>query len=187
MVEFMTLVVLLRGVNVGGHKTFKPKQVAEKLKHLGTINIGAAGTFIIRKKTSQTEIRKIFEDLLPFRTQMFICRGRDILDLVSDDPFSHLKGDSGIVRFVSILAKKPSREPGYPFILPKEGPWLVKLIGRRERCVFGIYRRDMKTIQHLGKTEVEFDVPVTTRNWNTITEIASVLRSEEVNIRKRRI
>jgi hypothetical protein len=42
-------VVLLRGVNVGGHRTFRPARLAERLQHLGAINIGAAGTFVIRK------------------------------------------------------------------------------------------------------------------------------------------
>jgi uncharacterized protein (DUF1697 family) len=172
----MTLVVFLRGVNVGGHKTFRPKQLAEQLKHLDIVNIGAAGTFVVRKKTSQTEVREALERLLPFRTQIVICRGRDILALVSNDPFSREKKDPRIVRFVSVLAKKPRVEPAYPLVLPRGGPWLVKLIGRRERFVLGMYRRHMKTIRYLGTTDDEFHVPVTTRNWNTITAIANVLR-----------
>lgn len=40
----MALVVLLRGVNVGGHRTFRPTMLTEELKHLDAINIGAAGT-----------------------------------------------------------------------------------------------------------------------------------------------
>ena len=45
----VTHVVLLRGVNVGGHRTFRPARLAEQLRHLGAVNIGAAGTFVIRK------------------------------------------------------------------------------------------------------------------------------------------
>ena len=45
----MALVVLLRGVNVGGHRTFRPTTLAEQLKHLDAVNIGAAGTFVIRR------------------------------------------------------------------------------------------------------------------------------------------
>ncbi|MBY0496071.1 MAG: DUF1697 domain-containing protein [Cyanobacteria bacterium] len=41
----MALVVFLRGVNVGGHRTFRPAALAKQLEHLGAINIGAAGTF----------------------------------------------------------------------------------------------------------------------------------------------
>jgi uncharacterized protein (DUF1697 family) len=180
----MTLVVLLRGVNVGGHRTFRPKQLAEQLKQLGMVNIGAAGTFVVRKKASQTEVRKALERRLPFKTQIVMCRGRDILALVSSDPFSREKKDSRIVRFVSVLAKRPRIEPGYPLVLPQGGPWLVKLIGRRDRFVLGMYRRHMNTIRYLGTTDDEFDVPVTTRNWNTITAIAEVLSTGIASTRK---
>ena len=44
----MALVVLLRGVNVGGHRTFRPTTLAEQLRHLDAVNVGAAGTFVIR-------------------------------------------------------------------------------------------------------------------------------------------
>jgi uncharacterized protein (DUF1697 family) len=104
-----------------------------------------------------------------------MCRGRDILALVSNDPFSREKKDSKTVRFVSVLAQRPRAEPGYPLVIPRAGPWLVKLIGRRERFVLGMYRRHMSTIRYLGTTDDEFDVPVTTRNWNTFTAIAKVL------------
>ena len=43
----MALVVFLRGVNVGGHRTFRPTTLTKQLKHLDAVNIGAAGTFVI--------------------------------------------------------------------------------------------------------------------------------------------
>ena len=45
----MALVVFLRGVNVGGHRTFRPTVLAKQLKHLGAVNIGAAGTFVVHR------------------------------------------------------------------------------------------------------------------------------------------
>ncbi len=45
----MPEVVLLRGVNVGGHKTFRPSALAAQLQHLDVVNIGAAGTFVVRR------------------------------------------------------------------------------------------------------------------------------------------
>lgn len=43
----MAQVVLLRGLNVGGHRRFRPASLAEELAHLDAVNIGAAGTFVI--------------------------------------------------------------------------------------------------------------------------------------------
>ena len=44
------------------------------------------------------------------------------------------------------------------------------------RFVVGMYRRDMKVIGYLGALDRLFGVPLTTRNWNTLTAIAKVLR-----------
>ena len=53
----MALVVLLRGVNVGGHRTFRPAALARQLKHLDAVNIGAAGTFVIRRPVTRAQLR----------------------------------------------------------------------------------------------------------------------------------
>ncbi|MBI3694456.1 MAG: hypothetical protein HY238_06415, partial [Acidobacteria bacterium] len=45
----MALVVFMRGVNVGGHKAFQPSVLARELAAFDVVNVGAAGTFVIRK------------------------------------------------------------------------------------------------------------------------------------------
>jgi hypothetical protein len=64
--------------------------------------------------------------------------------------------------------------------LPARGKWLLKVIKREGRFVFGLYRREMKAIGYLGTLDRLFGVPVTTRNWNTITAIAKVLDSGSI-------
>ena len=51
----MALVVFLRGVNVGGHRTFRPSQLVKELADFDVVNIGAAGTFVVRKPGSQAK------------------------------------------------------------------------------------------------------------------------------------
>ncbi|MEX2116459.1 MAG: hypothetical protein WEB37_06205 [Bacteroidota bacterium] len=58
---------------------------------------------------------------------------------------------------------------------PSSGKWLLKILARDNQFVFGMYRRHMKVISYLGMFDRLFGVPVTTRNWNTITAIAKVL------------
>ena len=62
----MAQVVLLRGVNVGGHRTFRPALLAKQLQHLGAVNIGAAGTFVIQRPVSRAQVRAEFARRLPF-------------------------------------------------------------------------------------------------------------------------
>jgi uncharacterized protein (DUF1697 family) len=171
----VALVVLLRGVNVGGHRAFRPTTLAEQLKHLGVINIGAAGTFVIRRAVTPAKLRAEFARRLPFDAEIMICQGRDIVRLMSQDHFSDQPARPDIVRFVSVLSKCPRSTPSTPIILPSSGPWLVKILARDDRFVLGMYRRHMRTISYLSTLDRLFGVPATTRNWNTMTAIVKVL------------
>ena len=171
----MALVVLLRGVNVGGHRTFRPSNLAEELKHLDIVNIGAAGTFVVRKPVSAARVRDEFARRLPFETHIMICQGRDIARLVSRDFFAAHAGRPDVVQFVSVLAHSSRSAPPTPLSIPSSGKWLVKVLARENRFVVGVYRRQMKAISCLGTLDRVFGAPLTTRNWNTITAIAKVL------------
>ena len=171
----MALVVLLRGVNVGGHRTFRPTTLAEQLKHLDAVNIGAAGTFVIRRPITQAQLRAEVARRLPFDAEIMICQGREVVRLMSQNHFADQPGRPDIVRFVSVLSKRPRSAPSTPMSFPSGGKWLLKILARDNRFVFGVYRRDMKVISYLVTFDRLFGVPVTTRNWNTITAIARVL------------
>jgi uncharacterized protein (DUF1697 family) len=174
----VALVVLLRGVNVGGRRTFRPSRLAEQLKHLDAVNIGAAGTFVIRQPVSREQLRTDLARRLPFDAQIMICQGNEIVRLMSRDFFSDQAVRPDIVRFVSVLSKSPRSAPSMPMSLPATGKWLVRILARENRFVVGLYRRHMKTISCFGTFDRLFGVPATTRNWNTITAIAKVLDDE---------
>ena len=171
----MALVVLLRGVNVGGHRTFRPSTLANQLKHLDVVNIGAAGTFVIRRPITKAELRSELTRHLPFDTEIMICEGRDIVRLMSLGHFSAQPVKPDIVRFISVLSQRPRSAPAMPMSFPSSGKWLLKVLARDGRFVFGVYRRDMKVISYLGKFDRVFGVPATTRNWSTITAISKAL------------
>lgn len=171
----MALVVLLRGVNVGGHRTFRPTTLTEQLKHLDAVNIGAAGTFVIRQPITQAQLRAELARRLPFEAEIMICQGREIVRMMSQNHFADQPVRPDIVRFVSVLSQRPRSAPPTPMSFPASGKWLLKIIARDNRFVFGLYRRHMKVISYLGTFDRLFGVPVTTRNWNTITAIAKVL------------
>jgi uncharacterized protein (DUF1697 family) len=171
----VALVVLLRGVNVGGHRTFRPAALAAELKHLDAVNIGAAGTFVIRRPVTRAQLRAELARRLPFDTEIMICQGREIASLMSRNHFADHPVRADIVRFVSVLSKRPGSAPSTPMSFPASGKWLMKILARDNQFVFGVYRRHMKVISYLGTLDRLFGVPVTTRNWNTITAIARVL------------
>jgi uncharacterized protein (DUF1697 family) len=171
----VALVVLLRGVNVGGHRTFRPARLAEELRYLGAVNIGAAGTFVIRQPVTRAQLRAELTRRLPFDTEIVICQGREIVRLMSHGPFADQPVRPDIVPFLSVLSGPPRAEPALPLTLPSRGRWLLKLLARDGRFVLGMYRRQMKAIGYLGTLDRLFQVPVTSRNWNTVTAIGKVL------------
>src|ERR1041384_88766 len=114
----MASVVFLKGVNVGGHKTFRPSILAGRLARLGVINVGAAGTFVVRKPISQAKLRLEFRRHLPFETEAMICSGKDIVRLASAESFAREPCGSDIVRFVSVLAQRPLVPPVLPLHIP---------------------------------------------------------------------
>jgi uncharacterized protein (DUF1697 family) len=174
----MPLVVFLRGVNVGGHRTFRPSILARELSEFDVVNIGAAGTFIVRKPQSRAKFRAALLPKLPFKADVMLCDGRDLLRLETHHPFGPQPSPPDIVRFVSILPKKGAVRSTLPVSFPEDGQWLVRVIACEGQFVFGMYRRHMKTIGYLGQIDKLYGAPATTRNWNTIAAILRILQGD---------
>ena len=171
-------VVFLKGVNVGGHKTFQPSQVARQLVNYDVINVGAAGTFVVGQSITEAKLRTVLLRCLSFETEVMICPAHDVLRLAAEDPFAGEACEPDIVRFVSVLAKGPRALPSLPLNLPTGDEWLVRLIAVRGRFAFGLYKRTMRTISLLGQIEKRLGGSITTRNWNTFAKIIQVLKTK---------
>ena len=183
----MALVVFLRGVNVGGHKTFRPTVLAGQLTEFDVVNVGAAGTFVVRKPGARAKFRAALVRKLPFDTAVMLCDGRDLLRLETENPLATEPSRADVVRFVSILAKGGRARVALPIILPPSGEWLVRVIASHGQFIFGVYRRHMKTIGYLGQMDKMFGGRATTRNWNTIVAVVRILKGEEKKGRGARV
>jgi uncharacterized protein (DUF1697 family) len=132
---------------------------------------------VIRKPVGRARLRVEIARRLPFDAEIVLCPAREIVRLLSHDPFARRPVRPAVVRFVSVLSRSPRASPRLPLILPPRGRWLLKVLARDGRFVFGLYRRHMKVIGYLGTLDRVFGVPATTRNWNTILAIVRVLDS----------
>lgn len=174
----VALVVFLRGINVGGYRTFRPSILAKKLRQYEVVNVGAAGTFVVRKPGARAKFCTELLRRLPFQAEVVLCDGRDLVRLEAESPFETAPSRPEIVRFVSILSKAGRCVASTPCFLPPSGKWFVRVIASKNRFVFGEYRRHMKTIGYLGQIDKLFGAPATTRNWNTIVAIVRILKGE---------
>ncbi len=170
----MAQVVFLRAANVGAHQRFQPSALARELAHLEVVNVGAAGTFVVRGKISRASLRAEILGKLPFEPELMICPGREILALARTDAFDGDPDGKDVKRFVSVLDKAPRAPPSLPLSQPT-GKWEVQVVGVSGRCVLSL-RRDLgRKIYPNPLVEKAFGVPATTRNWNTILKIRELL------------
>lgn len=182
----MALVVLLRGVNVGGHRTFHPSALAQKLRRFDVVNVGAAGTFVVHQPGPRRKLRAALLRHVPVGTEMVFCDGHDLLDLDDANLFGPDPVNPEVVRFVSFLTKRSRTRPMLPITVPAGENWLVRVLGLRDRLVFGEYRRHMRTIGCLGQLDRLFGVRVTTRSWTTIRSVVRVLHDQPTSTRRSR-
>ncbi len=153
----------------------RPSLLASDLQHLDTVNIGAAGTLVVRRPLSQAHLREELARRLPFDTDVMICEGRDLLGLMARDFFAGHAPGRDVVRFVGVLRRSPRAAPATPIDIPCAGPWVVRILARERRFVVGLYRRQMKAIRCLGEIDRLFGAPVTTRTWHTVAAIVRTL------------
>jgi uncharacterized protein (DUF1697 family) len=171
----MPSVVFLRAVNVGKTNRCRPAAIAKELARFDVVNIGAVGTFVVRKKASDSALRAAFSGQLPFKCEIMICPASDVAKLVSADPFAREPPRDDITRFVSVLGRPLEKRWPLPLSLPSAEEWGVRVIAIEGRFVLGLYVREMKAISYLGKLEKLLGVPATTRSWTTMEKIATVL------------
>ena len=124
----MALIVFLRGVNVGGHRTFRPSILARELSDYDVVNVGAAGTFVVRKPGSRAKFRSALLRKLPFEAELVLCDGRDLIRLEAENPFAAEPSSPDVVRFVSILSKPGGVRASLPVTFPSDGEWLVRVM-----------------------------------------------------------
>jgi uncharacterized protein (DUF1697 family) len=172
----MALIVFLRGINVGGHRSFRPSMLARELSAYDVVNVGAAGTLVVRKPVSRTKFLAELRRKLPFEAVVSFCDARDLNRLEMENPFGAEPFGKNVVRFVSVLSKPSRTKDSLPVAFPPGKKWFVRIIGSKKRLVFGVYRRHMKTIRYLGEIDGFFGAPATTRSWSTMLSVLRILK-----------
>lgn len=173
----MALIVFLRGINVGGHRTLRPSILAKELGAYDVVNVGAAGTFVVRNPGRRSDFLSSLRRKLPVGAVVAFCDGRDLVRLEMEHPFKNEQPRLDLVQFVSVLSEAGRSKASFPAVIPQDGDWFVRIIGSRSRLVFGVYRRHMKTIGYLGRIDEIFGSPATTRSWTTVLSVLRILKS----------
>ena len=94
-----------------------------------------------------------------FEATIAFCFGNDLIRLEMDNPFGSEPKPADVVQFATILSKARRRS-----------------VGSKNRLVYGLYRRHMKTIGNLVQIDNLFGAPATTRSWDTILSVLRILK-----------
>jgi hypothetical protein len=174
----MALVVFLRGANVGGHQVFQPAAFAKKMAEFAVVNIGAAGTFVVKKAVSAAAFRAELGKRLPFETEMMICPGSEILELAASEPFADPPAGKDVRALVTVLAKKPKTLPKLPIRRPEGKDWQVDFFRIAGRFALSFWWRPdpaKPLIYPNAVVEKVLGIPGTTRSWSAIETACKIL------------
>jgi uncharacterized protein (DUF1697 family) len=172
----MSSIVFFRSVNVGAHQRFQPGLLAKDLAEFEVVNIGAAGTFVARKQVAEGKLRAEILARLPFKPELMVCSARELLELAKSEPFRDATGDEIIGKFLTVMNKVPAAPPPLPLDWPANDEWEVRIFKVVGRFALSVRRpRGKGNVYPNAIIEKQLGVSATTRNWNTIESLRTVL------------
>ena len=172
----MAHVVFLRAGNVGGRNVFRPAQLAAALAHLDVVNVGAAGTFLVRAKAPASSIRREILAQLKFVPEVAVLPAREILTLVRERPFSGTAFSKDQRGWVAVLCGKPKTRPALPLTAPAGPSWQVRLDRVDGAIAVGLWHRRQAGFLFPNQVvERALGIKTTTRWWETIERVAKLL------------
>ena len=172
----MTLyVAFLRGINVGGRNLLKMQEVRLRFSDIGFGKVSsykASGNILFETDMKPDDIvKKVKGDLLELSgrdLEVFMRTSSQIREIIELDPFKGRKDDPS-KSYITFIPQKPTEEVNLP-LWSKNNDVEITLVRNGE--VFS------QTFLHKGRfgapnklVETRFQVPATTRNWNTIRGI----------------
>jgi uncharacterized protein (DUF1697 family) len=174
----MAHVVFLRAGNVGGKNVFRPAQVALALAHLDVVNVGAAGTFLVRATASASSIRREILAQLKFEPELAVLPAGEVVEIVQKKPFSGVAFSKDQRGWAAVLCGKPSHRPDLPLTTPAGRSWSIRFDRVDGAFALGIWhRRPGGFVFPNQVVEKALGIKATTRWWETIERVAKLIES----------
>ncbi len=171
-------VVLLRGINVGGHKVIKMGELVGVFESLGFQNVTtvlASGNVIFEcPKADPVNLTARIETALK---KAFGCDVGVIIrailqleELVASDPFAKIKLTSDTRLYVTFLPERVSSTLKVPYQSPDKA-FKVVSISNGDVCSILTVTPGTQSTDLMSFLEKQFGKKITTRNWNTVEKI----------------
>lgn len=172
-----TYIALFRGINVGGKHILPMNDLAEILHQLGCDNIQTyiqSGNVVFQGgRDSPDRLAKLISSevskLRGFAPKVLLLEAPELENAVSNNPFPTDNGKALHFFFMETSPAKPDVDHLNEFKKPNED-------FRLHQNVFYLYAPDGIGRSKLAeKVERSLGVPVTARNWNTVSKLLAMV------------
>ena len=173
-----TYIALFRGINVGGKNILPMKEIVGILEGMGCEKVKTyiqSGNVVFKSKKRQTntiadEISSQILKLNGFEPKVFLLEIAELQEAIKHNPFKTEDGKALHFFFLNSHSENPDLEKLMALKLKSEEFKLIKNI-------FYLYAPDGNGRSKLAaKVEHSMGVPVTARNWNTISKLISMAK-----------
>lgn len=178
MSKMKTYIALFRGINVGGKNILPMKGLTELLVDIGCQNVktyiqSGNVVFQIEKERGDNLAEKIGQKVLKhynFEPKIFLLEPENLEAVVRENPFATEDGKALHFFFLESPAKAPDMKRLAAF---KSGTEEFKLCEK----VFYFYAPDgIGRSKLAAKVENSLGVPLTARNWNTVSKLLEMVK-----------
>ncbi len=170
----------LRGINVGGHKKIKMKDLRQMLSELGLINVQtilASGNACFEADDSDINrlagrIEDAINQAFGFDVDVTLRTYSDIQDIIRRDPFKDIEVDENARLYVTFFDEELTSPLKLPWQSPEQD---FRILGRTGQEVFSVVHLTpgTRSVDLMAFIEKEFGHNCTTRNWKTVNKIAA--------------
>jgi uncharacterized protein (DUF1697 family) len=174
------LISLLRGVNVGGHHTIRMESVRRVYEGLGFESVRTyvqSGNVVFAAREAdvarmQKRIEDALEENFGFRPAVILRTDEELTAVIERNPFNGRERVEPNKLGVLFLAADPGETARSDALGLSKGPEELHAIGRELYIYFpnGMGRPKLS----VATLERALRVPGTTRNWNTVTQLAKM-------------
>ncbi|QDT92225.1 DUF1697 domain-containing protein [Gimesia algae] len=173
-----TFIALLRGINVGGNNRLPMKELTTLLEELGYQSIQTyiqSGNVIFQSRKKQTvkmvkEISARIGETQGFEPHILLLEKGDLQSAIDHNPFPVNDGKALHFFFLDSVPRKPDLEKLQALQVKSERFHL-------QDKVFYLHAPDgIGRSKLAAKVESCLGVPVTARNWNTVSKLDSMIQ-----------
>ena len=175
-------VAFLRGINVGGHHTVPMADLQAELKKIDLKNIATllnSGNVLFESDGTNLEntISAHLEKVFGFSIPTIIRESKMIIEMLHEDPFKSISVTKDIRLYVSYLKNDVNAKISLPW---KSEDMSYQIIKRKGNTVFSVLDLSIsKTPEAMKALEKYYGKEITTRNWNTISQIGKKIISHQ--------